>query len=747
MLGTGFRRSHFGIYLFRTNASRHLSSFRVDVDVEQFVYDLPEALIATEPKMPRGSSRLLVHIPGAEKMHIGLQAHIRSRAMSHKGADPSSCFGDFQFRDLENFLPDNAHLIFNESKVFKARLFATVSDQKIEVMFLGAEGSNSTSVYLSQPCEGQLWRCMIRSSDLVLGSKLSCRQDADCPLEIEIVDIHSPWIEEDEVDGIEATVRLCSNNSYAQHVFDTLGNIPLPPYMHREAREDDRVNYQTVFAKDTGSVAAPTAGLHFTPEILDTLEKKGIRNTKVCLHVGAGTFRPITVSNAADHSMHEEQFSVDVKSIKSIVNSLKLERPLVPVGTTSVRVLESLYWLGVGYLADRVTNHLEQWTAYELTANGALPSTIEALEALCEFGSVKQADGKEIVYGSTSVCIVPGYSFKLCDALITNFHQPHSTLMLLVASLMGSTDAIQQFYKHAVTQKYEFLSYGDACLVYNGQANVKISTTPSRAFPDSAIAPEMLKSGTKVLLHSCCAPCSGAMIEQMKSEGHDVTILFYNPNIQPREEYDIRKNENKTFADNIGVPFIDLDYDAENWYQQAKGMEFDPERGRRCTMCFDMRFDRTASYAHAHGFSVITTTNATSRWKDADQVNASGIRAAAKYDGIRWWFRDWQTEEMTNRKYKINAQESFYKQEYCGCAYSLRDSNAYRKKEGIPPIVVAGGGIYSNPLLDSEEESPQVVQEFFKHATSPEQSGIRELRELYRSRRKTERDSKSENNW
>ena len=167
------------------------------------------------------------------------------------------------------------------------------------------------------------------------------------------------------------------------------------------------------------------------------------------------------------------------------------------------------------------------------------------------------------------------------------------------------------------------------------------------------------RSTRKVLLHSCCAPCSGAMVEAMVSAGHDVTIFFYNPNIHPRKEYEIRKQENKRFAATLGIPFVDLDdgvvggIDVDEWYRRAKGMEFCPERGARCTMCFDMRLERTALYAHEHGFDSFTTTNATSRWKDEAQVNAAGIKAAAKYDGVEYWLSDWQGEDMTGRKYRV----------------------------------------------------------------------------------------------
>lgn len=163
-----------------------------------------------------------------------------------------------------------------------------------------------------------------------------------------------------------------------------------------------------------------------------------------------------------------------------------------------------------------------------------------------------------------------------------------------------------------------------------------------------------LNGSSKVLLHSCCAPCSGAMIFEMVKLGLDVTIFFYNPNIHPRREYEIRKEENKKFASKLSVPFVDCDYDADAWYKRAAGMENDPERGARCTMCFDMRMERTAAYAIEHGFGVIATTNATSRWKDAAQVDGSGLRAAATYAGkLEYWQANWQTDLMTLRKYQV----------------------------------------------------------------------------------------------
>ena len=173
------------------------------------------------------------------------------------------------------------------------------------------------------------------------------------------------------------------------------------------------------------------------------------------------------------------------------------------------------------------------------------------------------------------------------------------------------------------------------------------------------------KNGTtQVLLHSCCAPCSGAMVLEMMELGLQVTVFFYNPNIHPRREYDIRKAENKVFAAKLGVPFVDCDYDQETWFAKAEGMEDDPERGKRCTMCFDMRMEKTAQYAVAHGFGAMATTNATSRWKDAAQVDAAGVKAASGFGQgrLEYWAADWQTDRMTLRKYQVAASERFYKQ-------------------------------------------------------------------------------------
>lgn len=182
----------------------------------------------------------------------------------------------------------------------------------------------------------------------------------------------------------------------------------------------------------------------------------------------------------------------------------------------------------------------------------------------------------------------------------------------------------------------------------------------------------------KVLLHSCCAPCSGEVMEAMCASGIVFTIFFYNPNIHPLEEYEIRKNENIRFAEQFGIAFVDADYDSDNWHERARGMENEPERGIRCTMCFDMRFERTALYAHEHGFPVITSSLGISRWKNMQQINECGIRAASHYPDMIYWDYNWRKGGGSARMIEISKRENFYQQEYCGCVYSLRDTNRHR---------------------------------------------------------------------
>lgn len=192
-----------------------------------------------------------------------------------------------------------------------------------------------------------------------------------------------------------------------------------------------------------------------------------------------------------------------------------------------------------------------------------------------------------------------------------------------------------------------------------------------------------LPSDTKrLLLHSCCAPCSGEVMEALLASGIDYTIFFYNPNIHPLQEYELRKNENMRFAEKHNIPFIDADYDKDNWFARAKGMEMEPERGIRCTMCFDMRFERTALYAYENNFDVMTSSLGISRWKNMEQINDSGIRAVAPYPNLVYWTFNWRKKGGSARMLEISKREQFYQQEYCGCVYSLRDTNRWRIKNG-----------------------------------------------------------------
>lgn len=198
-----------------------------------------------------------------------------------------------------------------------------------------------------------------------------------------------------------------------------------------------------------------------------------------------------------------------------------------------------------------------------------------------------------------------------------------------------------------------------------------------------------------LLLHSCCAPCSGSLMEDFIAAKINFTIYFYNPNIHPKREYEIRKEENVRFAQKMNIPFIDADYDRDNWFERVKGMEFEPEKGKRCSSCFDMRFERTALYAHENNFKVFTSSLGISRWKDMNQINASGVKAAARYEDMVYWTYNWRKGGGADRMYEIAKREEFYQQEYCGCVYSRRDTNLARAKVGRERIEI-GKAYYSN---------------------------------------------------
>ncbi len=189
-----------------------------------------------------------------------------------------------------------------------------------------------------------------------------------------------------------------------------------------------------------------------------------------------------------------------------------------------------------------------------------------------------------------------------------------------------------------------------------------------------------------ILLHSCCAPCTGEIMQVLKQSDIQFSVIFYNPNIHPQQEYIKRKNENKHYADRLGVEFIDLDYDPDNWFARAKHLAAEPERGKRCTVCFDMRLERAALYASEHGFKVFTSSLGVSRWKNMQQVNDCGLRAAQHYAGLIYWDYNWRKKGGSQRMVEMTKQEDFYRQAYCGCIYSLRDTNNQRKQRGLELI-------------------------------------------------------------
>ena len=199
---------------------------------------------------------------------------------------------------------------------------------------------------------------------------------------------------------------------------------------------------------------------------------------------------------------------------------------------------------------------------------------------------------------------------------------------------------------------------------------------------------------SSLLLHSCCAPCAGEIMEAVAASEIKTTVYFYNPNIHPVQEYELRKEENKRYCQKLGFTFIDADYDKDNWFKRIKGLGNEPERGERCTKCFDMRFERSALYAHENNFSLFATTLGISRWKDLDQVNNSGLRAADRYSGLNFWDFNWRKAGGSPRMIEISKREEFYQQEYCGCVYSLRDTNK-RRKENNRPRVIRGQKYYS----------------------------------------------------
>jgi S-adenosylmethionine:tRNA ribosyltransferase-isomerase len=378
------------------------------IDINDYTYELPADRIALRPLDKRDESKLLVYDQGR---------------ISHT-----------KFFQIADFLDVNSLLVLNNTRVIPARLrFRKPSGASIEIFLLQPLEPSTLVQQAMVARESTTWKCTIGNA-----------KKWNDGLRLETGNISAELI--DRAQGI-VKFSWAGSASFAE-IIEALGETPLPPYIRREADAEDRTRYQTVYARYEGAVAAPTAGLHLTDEILDQLKQKQITPAWVTLHVSAGTFMPVKAHNATDHTMHEEQLIIT----KELVGQLLSNRKIVAVGTTSVRVLESIYWYGCKLEVD----HDAPFSVSQTDPYGAIAGVpVErALENVLQYGSLA---------GSTSIYIHPGYKFHLCDALITNFHQPGSTLMLLVAAFIGPD--WKRVYREALDNSYRFLSYGDSSLL------------------------------------------------------------------------------------------------------------------------------------------------------------------------------------------------------------------------------------------------------------------------------------------
>ncbi|HPR33526.1 MAG TPA: S-adenosylmethionine:tRNA ribosyltransferase-isomerase, partial [Prolixibacteraceae bacterium] len=362
---------------------------------------------------------------------------------------------DDSFYRLSEHLPPNTLLVFNNTKVIMARLFfRKATGALIEIFLLDPCQPSDYALNFQQTgsCE---WKCVVGNLKKWKSGILSTS--------VEINGIAGTLHAENKgPSGHSRIIRFSWDHpevTFAQ-VLDAAGNIPIPPYLHRESEVMDIDRYQTVYSRIKGSVAAPTAGLHFTGNVFRTLEKKGIETAELTLHVGAGTFQPVKSVTIEAHEMHTERYSVS----KELIQKLHAHTgPVIAVGTTSVRTLESLYQMGVKILAKPTIGPDElmvtQWEAYP----GPLVSKTESLEALMHFLEERGLDSLDT---STQIIIVPGYSFKIVDGMLTNFHQPQSTLLLLISAYTGPE--WKTIYRHALDNDYRFLSYGDSNLYLKG---------------------------------------------------------------------------------------------------------------------------------------------------------------------------------------------------------------------------------------------------------------------------------------
>ncbi len=388
-----------------------------ELRIADFTYDLPEDRIAKYPLEERDASKLLIYKKGRISETI--------------------------FRELPERIPPDALLVFNDTKVIEARLlFRKESGGQIEVFCLEPLDTEPSRAMAQRG--SAVWKCLVggagkwKSGALRAASGPEALHAASDPGAPDGVVLTAEKVGE-VPDGYLIRFTWEPAHLHFAEVLHRAGQIPLPPYLGRQPEEKDAQRYQTVYAREEGSVAAPTAGLHITQNILKELAAKGVKTAFVTLHVGAGTFKPVKSEIMKDHVMHSEWIDVSKDTIREIANA---RGPIIAVGTTAFRTLESLYWLGVG-------KTLDQWTGYEESAK----SRKEALENL-----------KGPILTRTQLLVAPGYRPRIADALITNFHQPGSTLLLLVAALLG--EDWKKVYQYALQQDFRFLSYGDGSLLW-----------------------------------------------------------------------------------------------------------------------------------------------------------------------------------------------------------------------------------------------------------------------------------------
>ncbi len=400
------------------------------IRISEFNYPLPDERIAKFPLPVRDQSKLLLYRHG-------------------------EVFEDV-FTSLPDYLPADSLMIFNNTKVIQARLhFHKETGALIEVFCLEPIRPNDYALNFQQT-EHAAWLCMI-------GNLKKWKEGV---LKREMVVKGKPLTltaERGACHGTSHWVDFRWNNpeiTFAD-ILEVFGELPIPPYLNRETQESDKETYQTVYSKIKGSVAAPTAGLHFTPRVLDALRKKGVELEELTLQVGAGTFKPVKSEEIEGHEMHTEYISVSRNTLEKLIAH---EGKAVAVGTTSVRTLESLYHIGVTLLnspdATEEELHVKQWQPYELTPEMASVSPIDALHAIVDY---LNRHNMETLHTSTQIIIAPGYEYKIVKAIVTNFHQPQSTLLLLVSAFLRGD--WRKIYDYALAHDFRFLSYGDSSLL------------------------------------------------------------------------------------------------------------------------------------------------------------------------------------------------------------------------------------------------------------------------------------------